>query len=153
MVAFHLDNASLDSPASPPDHLRAVRPDRDGVTLTYDDIIDSLIILVDDTPGSRIVDPVNAYASLLVNEDGAVIGAMIEGFLTRAVHDHPALEAIARYMRLGARPYGDTALHRADLPARSTRPDAAWRDEAIGAIRDVFVITGRSPEAHPDQPE
>lgn len=67
---------------------------------------------------------------------------MVEAFLTRAVHEHPPLEAIARYMRLGARPHGDSALHRADRPARSTRPDEVWRDAAARAIRDLFVITG-----------
>lgn len=142
MVAFHLNNASLDSPPSPPARLRALHPEDAGVTLNYDDIIDSLIILVDDAPGARIADPVNAYASLLVNDDDEVVGAMVEAFLTHAVHEHPALGAIARYMRLGARPHGDTALHRTDRPERSTRPDEAWRDEAARAIRELFIITG-----------
>ncbi len=142
MVAFHLDNASLDRPLSSSTRLRASHPDDAGVTLSYDDIIDSLMILVDDTPGARIVDPVNAWASLLLNEDDEVVGAMVEAFLTHAVHELPALDAIARYMRLGSRPHGDTALHRADQPARSTRPDEAWRDAAARAIRDLFVITG-----------
>lgn len=146
MVAFHLDNASLDGPPSSPALLRACHPDDAGVTLSYDDIIDSLMILVDDTPEARIVDPVNAYASLLLNDDDEVVGAMVEAFLTHAVHEHPALEAIARYMRLGARPHGDTALHRADHPPRSTRPDDAWRDAASRAIRELFVITGNDAE-------
>jgi hypothetical protein len=126
--------------------VRAFQPDDTGVTLSYDDIIDSLMILVDDAPGARIVDPVNAWASLLLNDDDEVIGAMVEAFLTHAVHEHPALGAIARYMRLGSRPHGDTALHRADHPARSTRPDEAWRDAAASAIRDLFVITGGEAE-------
>lgn len=146
MVAFHLDNASLDGPPSSPARLRAFHPDDAGVTLSYDDIIDSLMILVDDTPEARIVDPVNAYASLLLNDDDEVVGAMVEAFLTHAVHEHPALEAIARYMRLGSRPHGDTALHRADHPPRSTRPDDAWRDAASRAIRELFVITGNDAE-------
>ncbi len=146
MVAFHLDSASLDGPLASPARMRAFHPDEAGVTLSYDDKIDSLMILVDDTPGARIVDPVNRWASLLLNDDDEVVGAMVEAFLTHAVHEHPALEAIARYMRLGSRPHGDTALHRADHPARSTRPDDAWRDAASRAIRQLFVITGSDVE-------
>jgi hypothetical protein len=147
MVAFHLDNASLDGPPPSSTRLRTfLHPDEAGVTLSYDDIIDSLMILVDDTPGARIVDPVDTYASLLLNDDDEVVGAMVEAFLTHAVHEHPALAAISRYMRLGSRPHGDIALHRADHPARSTRPDEAWRDAAASAIRDLFVITGSDAE-------
>lgn len=142
MVAFHLDDASLDSPPSPPARLRVPDAEGSGVTLTYDDIIDSLMILVDDAPGARVVDPVNTYASLLVNERDQVVGAMIDAFLTHAVHDHPELHAIAKYMRLGSRPHGDTALWRTDRPERSVRPAEAWHEQAAGAIRDLFSITG-----------
>lgn len=142
MVAFYLDDAALDNPPLPPDRLRIPTPDGSGVTLTYDDIIDSLMILVDDSPGVRVVEPVNTYASLLINERDEVVGATIDAFLTQAVYEHPELRAIADYMRLGSRPHGDTSLFRTDRPERPVRPDSAWHDRAAFAIRELFTITG-----------
>ncbi|HEV2129378.1 MAG TPA: hypothetical protein VGR22_12240 [Thermomicrobiales bacterium] len=142
MVAFHLNDASLDTPASPPAHLHLPDAEGAGVTLTYDDIIDSLMILVDETPGARVVGPVNRYASLLLNERDEVVGAMVDAFLTHAVHERPELQAIAGYMRLGSRPHGDTARFRTDRPERSAQPDEAWRDAAVRAVRELFAITG-----------
>lgn len=142
MVAFHLTNASLDRPASPPAHLRMRHPEGGGVTLTYDDVIDSLMILVDSASETRVVDPVNRYASLLVDEQGEVEGAMVDAFLTHAVHDHPELEAIAQYMRLGSRPRGNTALLPAEPQQQGAQPDETWHEPAARAIRELFSITG-----------
>jgi hypothetical protein len=143
VVAFYLDNASLDELPSPPSYPYSFHPDQAGASLQYDDIIDSLIILFDDRPTTRVVEPINAYASLLIDDDtDRVVGAMVEAFLTHAVHDHPELQPIASYMRLGSRPHGDTDLFRTDHPERSVQPDEAWQAEAVRAIRDLFEITG-----------
>lgn len=142
MVAFHLDDASLDSPPSPPARMRVPHAGDSGVTLSYDDVVDSLMILVDEAPGARVVDPVNTYASLLLNERDEVIGAMIDAFLTHAVHDHPELQAIASYMRLGSRPHGDTALRPTNRPEPHAHPAEPWHEQAARAIQELFTITG-----------
>lgn len=114
-----------------------------GVLLGYDDVTDELLIHFAPVPERRHVDPINRYLSYYCNSDtDEPFGFMLENFLTHAVHEHPKLESIAKYLQLGERPYRDSSLYRTDAPPRTSLTDYAWRDAAHDAIENIVEITG-----------
>ena len=142
MVNAYLENTSIDqshlrAPISSEHHLEG------GVILNYDDATDELQILFGLGPERRHVDPINHYLSFYCDSGtDEPFGFILENFLTHAVHEFPRLEAIAKYLQLGSRPYKDPHLYRQEAPPRASQPDYAWSDAAHDAVQNIVEITG-----------
>lgn len=142
MVTAYLENTSISHFGIRTSSVSGSIPEH-GVTLSYDDVIDDLQIVLESGPTQRHIEPLNRYLSMIVDSNtGIPFGFMVESFLTHTVHELPALKPIADHLQLGERPYRDPNLYRTDAPPRTSFPDYTWSDAAHDAIENIVEITG-----------
>jgi hypothetical protein len=106
MALAHLDSVEIQM--SPARTMVITDP-----VIIYDAYSDELIFKRDGNRRQSFSCPVNDYVSLLYDDDAdQTIGIQIDDFATYAVHEFPALEAIAKIVGIEPRQRDDTALFR-----------------------------------------
>lgn len=113
-------------------------------TLHYDAYSDELIFRLRPSQGESFAFPVNDVLSLLIDDaTGEVVGFQIDTFATFAVHQVPALQAIAKIASIVPRSPDDLLLYREGRVARYVA-DVSPEDEAAfkEVIRHIVSHTG-----------
>jgi len=112
------------------------------LSITYDQLSDSLMIHRFGRPVPSLVKPVDDVFSRLVSlEDETVeTGVLIEGFLAVAVRQRPWLNSIAKLLKLPERAPGDFSLHsHQDDAAEQIEPDEQWLRPATATVSKLLV--------------
>lgn len=112
------------------------------LSITYDQLSDSLTIHRFGPPVPSLVEPVDNVISRLINleDETEETGVLIEGFLAVAVQQRPWLSSIAKLLKLPERAPGDFSLHtHQDDAAEQIKPDEQWLRPATAAVSKLLV--------------
>jgi hypothetical protein len=108
------------------------------LSITYDQLSDSLTIHRFGRPVPSLVVPVDSVVSRLarLEDETEETGVLIEGFLAVAVRQRPWLSPIAKLLKLSERPPGDFSLHHAGTveAAEQVDPDEQWLRPTFAAV-------------------